>query len=647
MTIAMLRRRGVRTGCSLFLGAVGLLLAGCSQVTLPPEPAVPPEVARADALFQQGRMADAILACAALNRRDPLMPGLAELQGRITTELAERRQQAHAARAPASDRAALTDIGRQELLPETYRLVRPVTGMNGPVQTLPNAMQQALRQPVSIHLDNVGLSEIVREISKSTNINIVADGDLGGKTISVHVENTPIAEVLEYVGRNMGVTFSVGQNIIWVTQGNTTSGKAPLFTRIYRLRKGLSGEELEGGPEKLGIIEAIERFVPETEGADALFNLKAHALLVKNTRENLALIEDLVAVLDIKPPQVLIEARFISTGITDLSELGVDWLINGPITVNNKNVVINGGVLAAPKTQIASGATIGYTPFANSVQGMNFTYEGVLTDPAFQAVVHALELSGKSRTLSVPRVTTVNNREASLRIGEDFRFFEEFDIQEVRTGVTPEGRDTYESRLVPTGTPTLEELGIELVVTPSVGADLATINLRLVPEISEFVRWEYYAAESASDSESDSSRSSTNVATGLLKLPIFRRSKIDTEVQVRSGDTVIMGGLVTSTRVKSRSGTPVLSWLPLIGQLFRHDTIDEVRQNLLIFVTATLISDVGEELIPLGPIEPLPTDGKVSLGEPEPSAPPPTVALPLPAVEAPAPAAPPPAPPEP
>ncbi|NLN01368.1 MAG: type II secretion system protein GspD, partial [Lentisphaerae bacterium] len=500
----------------------------------------------------------------------------------------------------------------------TYRQRRHVVGETQPITSLPTEMQTVLQRPVSIHLENVALTAIVSEIARAENVNIVCDGELDGKEITIHVENTPLSEVLEYVGRNLGVTFAVGQNVIWVTPGSATAGSVPLVTRIYRLRKGLSKEEIEGGPESLGIIEAITRFVPEVEGADLLFNVKAHALIVKNTREHMRLIEDIIEVLDVRPPQVLIEARFISTGVTDLRELGVDWVLNSAIGIGNKAVLENGSVGQANRTQInikPGASLLGFTDFPNQNQGLNFVYKGVLTDPAFEAVVHVLEATGKTRTLSVPRVTTVNNREASLRVGEDFRYFEEYETEEVRTGTTESGRDTYQSRLVPTGTPTLEELGIELVVTPSVGADLATIALSLKPEISEFVRWEYYATAADGATGTTDNNAATNSALSLIKLPVFRRSVIETEVQVRSGETVVMGGLVTSTRVKVQEGVPILSKLPFIGQLFRHDTYDDVSQNLLIFVTATLISDEGEELIPLTPSEPVTAGGKVELGE--------------------------------
>ena len=590
------------------------LLAGCAAP--PPEAVfVDPDVERAAGLFEQERYADAIVACTEIHRRDPLTPGLAELQGRIMQRLAELRQRSVDVRQEPSDALALADLDRQGILPDTYRQRRHVVGETQPITSLPTEMQTVLQRPVSIHLENVALTAIVSEIARAENVNIVCDGELDGKEITIHVENTPLSEVLEYVGRNLGVTFAVGQNVIWVTPGSATAGSVPLVTRIYRLRKGLSKEEIEGGPESLGIIEAITRFVPEVEGADLLFNVKAHALIVKNTREHMRLIEDIIEVLDVRPPQVLIEARFISTGVTDLRELGVDWVLNSAIGIGNKAFLVNGSVGQANRTQINPGASLGFTDFPNQNQGLNFVYEGVLTDPAFEAVVHVLEATGKTRTLSVPRVTTVNNREASLRVGEDFRYFEEYETEEVRTGTTESGRDTYQSRLVPTGTPTLEELGIELVVTPSVGADLATIARILMPDICEDVRCEFYASAADGASGTSDNIAATNSALSLIKLPVFRRSVIETEVQVRSGETVVMGGLVTSTRVKVQEGVPILSKLPFIGQLFRHDTYDDVSQNLLIFVTATLISDEGEELIPLTPSEPVTAGGKVELGE--------------------------------
>lgn len=590
---------------------------------------IPDSVMEARALFETNLLTEAIIKCTEIYRVDPLTPGLSQLQTEITQRIAELRTRSTALRQPASAAIAIEDADRQEILPDTYRLRNHVVGENKPIHALPPKMQKLLENPVSIHLEDVALSAIVSELSRSANVNIVADGALAEDTLTVHVDNVPLCEVFEYVGRNLGVTFAVGQNIIWVTAGNETAGTPPMYTRIYRLRKGLSSEEITGDGESIGIIEAVKRFVPEVEGADIIFNSKAHAILVKNTRQNLSLIEDIIEVLDVRPPQVLVEARFISTDVTDIRELGVDWFLDSSWSTSSARrgkddvkfrTAVAGADAARDATGAADsivGATINQTGFGEYAQnGLNFTYQGLLTDPAFHAVLHALEANGNTRTLSIPRVTTVNNKEAKVRIGKDIRYFENYEVEDIRTGRDSNGDEIYESRLVPSGTPEKEELGIELVVTPSVGADLSSINLKLVPEISDIVAWEYW------DRAVDSSSSATNGTTmGTIKLPIFSRSTVETEVVVRSGETVVMGGLVKSQKVTKTEGVPLLSKIPLIGRFFRHDVTSDERSNLLIFVTATLISDSGEELIPVTPLEPYGVLGgpkKVELGEGKP-----------------------------
>jgi type IV pilus assembly protein PilQ len=586
-----------------------LLLAGITMTTgclstaprRTDAPAVNTELRAAEALYAQGRYTDAMLACIDLGRADPLLPGLAELQGRIVNALGERQREVARAGSEPSRRRMLADIESRLNIPGTYNLVRPITGESGSLKTPDTAMQLALDRDVTLHLEQVSLESFILAIGESENINMIADSmDVTNKTMTVHADRVPLSEILEFAARNLGVQFYVGKNVIWVTAADSSEGTTPMETRIYRLRKGLGSEEVEAGAEGINAITAIRRFVPVPEGADLLFDGKAHVLIAKNTRQNLTRIEAIVDALDVVPPQILIEARFISTSISDLRELGIDWVMNSPLTVSRKAVYENGRLTTAPRTQINSGAGIGFAPFANGASGMNLTYQGLLTDPLFQAVLHALETSGKARTLSVPKVTTVNNKAAKMRIGEDFRYFEEYEVQTVPTDVLQDGNTVYSSILVPVGTPQVEELGIELNVTPSVGADRRSVTLLMKPEISEFVRYELY--EIAGSSARNNNRNNDDVTTNetsLVKLPIFRRSLIETEVIVGSGETVVMGGLISSTENKNRQGVPFLSAIPLIGRLFSHDNVDEIKQNLLVFVTATIISERGESLLPV------------------------------------------------
>jgi type IV pilus assembly protein PilQ len=340
--------------------------------------------------------------------------------------------------------------------------------------------------------------------------------------------------------------------------------------------------------------------VPKPPGADLLFDKKTHVLIVKNNRENLAKAEEIIESLDVCPPQVLIEARFITTEITDLRELGVDWILNSAITVSKQNVLNNGVAMNSPQTQIASGSSVGFTPFQNTANGMNLTYQGLLTDPMFQAVLHALETSGKSRTLSVPRVTTVNNRAATIRIGQDYRYFDQYGTQTYSSSGSSMGLNTIVNEttvVVPVGKPEIEELGIELNVIPSVGADLQTVTLQMAPSIkgtAPEAQWFSYSMP-----EQLANGAITNV---LITLPVFTVSEMKTEVNVQSGETVVMGGLISSTESKSVERVPILSSIPFIGKLFQHDTTSEDKENLLIFVTATILSDRGESLIPINEV---------------------------------------------
>lgn len=588
-------------------------LSGCLTTSEPGNPAdkvaASPQLAKAESLLTKGDYTGAMLQCVDLTQKNPDLPGLDALQRKIMTELDTQRAARATARAAITAKRMDTDVIRQKEIPDTYGLRHTINGQTAPLRTPGNAMQKALTKKVTVHLDNVDLNNFILTIGASEKINMVADNLASNKTVTIHADQVPLSEILDYVARNLGIAFFIGDNIIWATMQNQSQLGVPMETRMYRLRKGIDGK-LETTPDANAaakpvakpaddttpIVQAITRFVTQPDGADLLFDPKSHALIVKNTVENLARVEDIIETMDVCPPQILIEARFISSGVTDLRELGIDWVLNSPLAITKYD--------GKNETQINMGATSGFTPPANVSQGLNMTYEGLLTDPMFKAVIHALEKTGKARTLSVPKVTTINNRTASIRVGEDFRYYEEYDIQSIPSQVTgTAGNTVYSSILVPVGVPKLEELGIELKVRPSVGADMSSITLQLLPEISEFVRYETYEVGSGNNNNNNNNQNATESTNGTstVKLPVFRRSKIETEVIVQSGETVVMGGLITSTETKHKDKIPFLSSIPLIGLLFQNDLTDNDQKNLLIFVTATIISERGENLIPLIP----------------------------------------------
>jgi type IV pilus assembly protein PilQ len=583
--------------------AISIALCGCTTTRRPAAGATAapaPELAKAEALLQKGDATAAMIACIDLARVDPDMPGLEDLQHKVLTKLEEERAARAAVRSSMVSQRMGTDLMRHKDIPDTYGLRRSTNGAAGSLRTPEKAMQKALQKKVTLHLDNVDLANFILTLGDSEKINIVADNLTSDKTVTIHAQETPLSEILDYVARNMGIAFYLGDNIIWATPQEQSKQGLPMEIRMYRLRKGIDGSLSAAGngnaaasdAENIKIVQAIQRFVPQPEGADLMFDDRSHVLIVKNTVENLAKVEDLIETLDVCPPQVLIEARFISTDVTDLRELGIDWILNGPYVVTGSEDLPRAQVNGSSTGVIGQDGSIGFTPSAkNSSLGLNMSYQGLLTDPAFKAVLHALEKTGKTHTLSVPKVTTVNNRVATIRVGQDFLYFEQWDTRQIQTS------NGVFVVVYPSGTPTREPTGIELKVQPSVGADLSSITLQLRPEISEFDHYENFPVNNG-DSFTN------NAGAGMVRLPIFRRSKIETEVVVHSGETVVMGGLIDSVEIKGKEKVPFLGSIPLIGLLFQSDTVDNTQENLLIFVTATLISERGENLIPLAPARP-------------------------------------------
>ena len=624
------------------------LIAGCTSEkkdaaapTPPPAPAH--EVTLAERLLASGRLQDATIAAVDIARKNPQAAGLPDLQYRIAKQLADERLATATQRSVPTLNASTADAKAFGIIPERYRTQRHVMGETESLATAPTIMQEVLQRTVSINLSNADLPSIISLIGETQAINMIADANAGidpdsgnPLRVSIYAEDTPLIEILEYLGRNLAVTFSVGNNLIWVTPKPADEPAGPpLETRIYRLRKGMLGSELgksvsgmtpfrgatsssnSGGqqqqqqeqPEQqegaIGLLESIERFVPQPDGADFLFNDKAHVLIVKNTRENLALAENLIEALDVRALQVLIEARFITTAVSDLRDLGIEWLLDNrkyprladPAAISGPNTMPNLMQFTRHALTASSGAT-----------GGALAYQFVLGDTALEAVLHALEENGESKTIVSPRVTTANNREASFRVGEDTTYFD--DVTTQISSTTGYGNSNSRDATFNYNRPSTLETGYSLIVTPSVGADLSTINLVLRPEISAVKEWKKYIISTTSYEGQDGGEQQPSI-----EIPTITRQYIETEVIIRSGETIILGGLVNTLKQETTKGTPWLSRLPLLGYLFKTEDKKETYDNILIFVTATVISDIGEELIPLNELEryglEVPDDAKI------------------------------------
>jgi type IV pilus assembly protein PilQ len=627
----------------LILVIVPCLLSPCvprtrAESTNPPPDAA--ELARINELYDSGKFEQALLEWARIAESRADTEKMLELRARLVSALTDFRLKHDVDRVDLDHKRMAVETFKKAQVPSSYGIHKIVPGRKLTHISEPTALHKTLSKPVSMHLEGADLSSIIQVLSEDPNINIIADAGIGkGKPLDIELDDVPLKEMLDYVARNFQVRFYMGRNVIWATAAGKKN-TAPLTTRVFHLKKGLQyhgsnwldaggkkgrraeeaeqavdilsrqATELPDGPTHLENI--IQRFVPKVEGSELYLDRTTHTLFVRNTPENISSIAEILEAIDVNPPQVLIEARFIEVTVSDLKELGIDWQLDSDLTLSEKTVLRNGVPTKVPETVVSRGgsikapdtpySTVGEEGFPSSPQqafgperswkpstadqGLNLTIAGILTEPEFKAVLHMLEVSGKGRTLSVPRVTTVNNNPAKLRDGSDLLYYEEFEAKAF-TLLDQNGNKFSSSALMPKGKPKMAELGITLIAVPSVGKDRDTISLLLTPTISKLENFQFYTEEEG-----------TNSFTQLeVKLPTITRRQIQTKVIVESGQTVVMGGLIETVEQDTEHSVPILSSIPLLGKLFTSSDVTELRRNLLIFVTASVVANSGESVI--------------------------------------------------
>ncbi|MBP1583200.1 MAG: hypothetical protein J6866_04525, partial [Victivallales bacterium] len=349
---------------------------------------------------------------------------------------------------------------------------------------------------------------------------------------------------------------------------------------------GSSSEHTVNGSHDKDLEIALETALSDSpEGASFRIFPTRNLLIVKNTRENLRMAEKIINDFIRPPAQVVIEARFITVSQDDLRDLGVEITNRNPHYYDNYSDPEKLDQLKKSDLELANTnflTELGALVSGNADGVGALTISGIIGRRSFDILLSALDKKTSTVQLSAPKVTVLNNHSARIREGEKKYYFEEYDLETIDNGDSGQ-----ESRLVPSGSPTELPLGITFDVKVNVGNDLKTVLLGLHPEIQEWLGWEEF--ESGGDGGSASSSTG-----GIIRMPNTYERIVNTTVNVRSGETVVLGGMTDNKKQKTVKKIPLLGDIPLIGFLFRHEETTSTPTNLLIFVTATVINERGE-----------------------------------------------------
>jgi type II secretory pathway component GspD/PulD (secretin)/tetratricopeptide (TPR) repeat protein len=350
-------------------------------------------------------------------------------------------------------------------------------------------------------------------------------------------------------------------------------------------------------------------------GKNVFFNDREGSLLVRATSTELDIIEAAINNLNIAPPQVNVKSKFVEISQNDNKALGFDWYL-GNFLMGNGKIGAQGGT--APSFGDGSGnifpgnaaAGTGIAPAASDAlltSGLRNplnapavgTLTGILTDPQFRVVLHALEQRDGADLLNQGEVTTLSGRQAQIQV-VDLKYI--VTGSAVSTGGGGGGAagsvgtttvSPISQQIVPTTTPV--PLGPTLDVIPYVSADGFTIQMTLIPTIVEFIGYDD-PGPFLIQAQAVGGGGASVPLTSVLPLPHFRVRQITSSVIVWDGQTIVLGGLISDNITRVKDKVPVLGDLPFVGRFFRSESSQTQKKNLVIFVTPTIIDPSGSRL---------------------------------------------------
>ncbi len=291
-----------------------------------------------------------------------------------------------------------------------------------------------------------------------------------------------------------------------------------------------------------------------------------NSLIITADTDEMAALESVIARLDIRRAQVLIEAIIVEMEMTEGQELGLQWLFSNDGGMYGSNISTSSAQQARnraladailPDDGSETIATRGVAGALSQIPGTTLGWGVVDEDLTMTVILNALETQGNANILSTPSLLTLDNEEAFITVGQQVPFVTG---SYTNTGVGNGAQNPFQ-------TIERQSVGVTLKVTPQINEGDSVV-LDIVQEVSS-ISAQILAA--------------SDVITNELK--------IETKVLAYDIDIVVLGGLVKDDVQDSTQGVPILSGIPLLGRLFRNDVVTVTKSNLLVFIRPTIIRD--------------------------------------------------------
>ncbi len=448
--------------------------------------------------------------------------------------------------------------------------VTPVAAPSDP----PLVQEGATSSPGNVTIDfkDADIQNVLRILSFKSGVNIVAGKDVTGQ-VTIHLTDVPWEKALDMVLKTYGYAYDRDGNIIRVTTLENLK-REDLSTEVYTLSYAQASE--------------VEKSLKDvlSERGKVRSDARSNMIIVTDMPTTIQRVSKVIQQLDAITPQVVIQAKVIETTLGDADRLGINWNIKATVRGSARPSTLPFTAFTTPGdnllrsilpegrgsqdtvSPVGTSATTSTTtvrdfptvdhahqptfPVADKAQ---FTF-GTLDFSQFQAVLEMIQERSDAKILSEPHVTTLNNQEAKILVGEVI-------------AIPTFERNSTTGRMEITGYKD-RDLGIRLSVTPQIN-NQEEIVVTIHPQITNLLGYDSLTPD--------------------IKAPRFSTREAVTRVRIKNGQTIAIGGLIRENLVDSRTKVPILGDLPLIGKVFSYKNKTVQKTDLLFFMTVNIVTE--------------------------------------------------------
>ena len=433
-------------------------------------------------------------------------------------------------------------------------------------------------------MDDVKLTDAVRNLARMAGLNYMLDPKIGfgqidaatqkltpEPTVSIRWENITAEQALSALLNNydLQIIEDPKSKIARITKRDPAA-PPPLITKVIQLQYSTP----------TNVIAAITNTFIDPKRSKAVPDTRSSQIVVVATEQEMAAVEQIIERLDTVTKQVLIEARLLETSMNPTATKGIDW--SGTLAAQNfsfGNGVMSGSsstkIPGDPVTRTTPGGRpITSTPSSSTATvlnsiigggGLGFNTAsglspatGFLNADGVRAVLSFLNKEADAKTISAPRTVTLDNEEAKIEVT---RATPIFNVTAGTANTTGGSQIQYTN------------LGVILKVTPRISAN-NFVNLRVLPEVSRVFETQHRI-----------------IGGSPFDVDVYDFRRLETRVMIPSGNTLVLGGLIQDDLRNQNTKIPMLGDIPVLGYAFRSEAKQRQKQNLLIFITPTIVQD--------------------------------------------------------